>query len=263
MFVIDVPYINLDQIYNSGQAPRWIKLKDMKYVIPHKDKALKIEQVKERLIMSCTEEDFFNIWFYYLDLGTDYLDVNGRVKRQNRKFKIPANRGNGIHVLRPEFFETYVFSKLIEYVGYAKAGELMNRIAMTYGIEHRQMMREAGRITWYEWPTPEAMFEKLQKERPKTKVKRFLFNLCDAIVNQDYAYTHNGNDIFNLIGKHDLDVFPTIGIENTIEKNFKCDVEWFDAEYLDGLSDKGVCYMYILHHIMNPPKEVTGCGIGR
>ena len=48
MFVIEVPYFNLDQIYNSGQAPRWIKLMESKYVIPHRDKALKIEQQRDR-----------------------------------------------------------------------------------------------------------------------------------------------------------------------------------------------------------------------
>ena len=53
MFVIEVPYFNLDKIYESYQAPRWIKLKESKYVIPHRDKALKIEQQKTRLIMSC------------------------------------------------------------------------------------------------------------------------------------------------------------------------------------------------------------------
>lgn len=260
MFVIDVPYINLDQIYNSGQAPRWIKLRDMKYVVTHKDRALKIEQVKERLIISCNEEDFFNIWFYYFDLGTDYLDVNGRIKKQNRKFKVSANRGSGIHILNQDSFEMYVFSKLIQYVGWEKAGTLMNQIAEKYGEKHQQTMREAGRVTWYEWPTPEILLEKLQKEDNLNKVKRFLMRLCDAIINEDFAYTHNGNEIFELIGKHNLDVFPTLGIESTLEKNFHCDVEWFDAEYLFGLKDKGVAYMYILHHINNLPKEVKTHG---
>ena len=56
MFVIEAPYIDLDQIYNSGQIFTWIKLRDKKYVIPYRDNALKIEQVKNRLIMSCNEE---------------------------------------------------------------------------------------------------------------------------------------------------------------------------------------------------------------
>ena len=76
MFVIEVPYINLDQIYESGQVFSWIKLRDSKYVIPFGNQALKIEQQKERLIMSCTDEQFYDIWFYYFDMDTDYLAIN-------------------------------------------------------------------------------------------------------------------------------------------------------------------------------------------
>ena len=44
MFIIEVPFMNLDQIYNSGQCFRWIKLRDGKYAIPYGDKVLKVEQ---------------------------------------------------------------------------------------------------------------------------------------------------------------------------------------------------------------------------
>ena len=83
MFVIEIPYLNLDQIYDSGQAPRWIKLRESKYVIPYKDKALKIEQQRDRFdfnryrfIMSCSEDEFCNIWFNYFDVETDYMQLN-------------------------------------------------------------------------------------------------------------------------------------------------------------------------------------------
>ena len=76
MFIIEVPFMNLDQIYNSGQCFRWIKLRDGKYAIPYGDKVLKIEQQKQRFIMSCTDEEFYNIWYEYFDMGTDYMNVN-------------------------------------------------------------------------------------------------------------------------------------------------------------------------------------------
>lgn len=264
MFVIDVPYFNLNQIYNSGQVPRWIKLKEGKYVIPFRDKALKIEQQRDRfnfnkyrLIMSCSADDFYNVWFEYFDLKTDYLDVNMRVKHLGGKFKIPANRGSGIHIMHQDEFEAYVLAKLIVYVGYRKAGELMNRIAQTYGIEHNQSMREAGRITWYEWPTPEMLLEKLNKEKlkPDNKVKRFLKRLCEAIINENYAYTHSDNELFRLFGKHDMSQFPMIRIEDTITKNFKENPKEFADWYLSDIEEKGIVYMYIVHHILNRPKE--------
>lgn len=257
MFVIDVPFFNLDQIYNSKQVPRWIKLNDSKYIIAHGNKSLKVEQVKERLIMSCTEDDFFNIWFEYFDLRTDYSEVNRRIKSYSRKFVAPSNRGSGIHIINQESFETYVLCKLAQYVGWEKVKQLMIAIAEKYGIKHVQAMREAGKQTWYEWPSPESLLEQLEKEDSnKSKTIRFLKKLCNAIVYDDYAYTHNGNDAFNLLYRHDMNIFPILGIEQTIEKNFKCDAERFEAEHISDMKYKGVAYMYILHHTMNPPKEV-------
>ena len=273
MFVIEVPYFNLDHIYNSGQAPRWIKLKESHYVIPHRDKALKIQQQRDRfdlnkcrLIMNCSEEDFYSIWFNYFDLRTDYFDLNIKIKRLGGKFKVIANRSACIHILNQDLFEIYVFSKLVQNVGWTKAKELMNRIAQTYGIEHKQSMREAGRVTWYEWPTPEDMLEKLNHEKESSgKVKPFLRRLCNAMVNECYDISESNNELFRLLGMHD-NVFTIIGIEETLRKNFDCKPEDFADWYLDDFKNKGLVYMYILHHIMNPPKkmkEAISNGIGR
>lgn len=268
MFVIDVPYINLDQIYNSKQAPRWIKLKESKYVIPLGDKALKVEQVRNRsdwniyrLILSCTEEEFFNIWFGYFNLRTDYVDENIKIKKLGGKFKVIANRGFGIHTLNQDPFEAYVYSKLISKVGYNKAGELMNRIAMTYGTSHTQSMREAGKITWYEWPTPEAMLEKLNKEKHLGKVKSFLKRLCNAIIYDGFDITKSSNKLFRLFTLNDIDVFPLEEIEETIFKNFKWEPDDFADWYLSEIKNKGLVYLYILHHIKNPPQEVLKYGV--
>ena len=272
MFVIDVPYFNLDQIYNSYQCPRWIKLKESKYVIPFKDKALKIEQQRDRydwtkfrLIMSCTEEDFFSVWFDYFDLRMDCLAENVKIKKLGGKFKVPANRGNGIHIIHQDYFEAYILAKLIGFVGYKKAGQLMNRIAQTYGIEHKQFMREAGRITWYEWPTPEMLLEKLNNEKLKSdnKAKRFLKKLCEAIVNDDYAYTASDNELFRLFGMHDTTVFPLAGIKDTLVKNFGESPDEFADWYLGDIENKGLVYMCIMHHILKKPKEEASYGASR
>ena len=263
MFVIEVPYFNLDQIYNSGQVPRWIKLRDSKYVIPFRDKALKIEQqrnkfdfTKHRLIMSCSEDDFYNIWFEYFDLRTDYLDVNMKVKRLGGKFKVLANRGNGIHIMHQDYFEAYVLAKLITYAGYEKAAVAMNHIAEVCGVKHTQSMREAGRITWYEWPTPEMILEKHDNLKRMGKINLWLKRLCEAIVNDDYAYTKSDDELFRLFGMHDTTVFPLVGIEETLMKNFGDEPEEFADWYLGDIENKGLVYMYIVHHILSRPKEV-------
>lgn len=269
MFVIEVPYFNLDQIYNSGQAPRWIKLMESKYVIPHRDKALKIEQqrdrsdwTKYRLIMNCTEEEFYNIWFEYFDLKTDYMGENRKIKKLGGKFKVPAARGEGIHILNQDAFEAYVLAKLITYVGYEKAKIAMNHIAETCGIKHVQSMREAGKVTWYEWPTPEMVLNNFNKLKRMGKINNWLKNLCEAITNDD-EFSYEKSELFKLFGMHDVSAFPIIGIEKVLTKNFDCIPEEFSDWYLIDVENKGLVYMYITHHVLNKPKEEIPNGINR
>lgn len=267
MFVIETPYFNLDHIYNSGQAPRWIKLKEGKYVIPFRDKALKVEQqrdkydwTKYRLILSCSEEDFYNIWFNYFDLRMDCFNENGNIKRLGGKFKVIANRGHGIHILNQDQFEAYVLSKIITNAGYEKARVAMNHIAETCGVCHKQSMREAGRITWYEWPTPEMILEKFDKLKKMGKINRWLKKLCEAIINDGFDIIKSDNELFRLLGMHDTKVFPLAEIEDTLIKNFGENPDEFVDWYLCDIENKGLVYLYILHHIMNKPKEVTQIG---
>lgn len=267
MFVIEIPYLNLDQIYNSGQAPRWIKIKDSKYVIPFRDKVLKIEQQRDRFdfskyrfIMSCSEDEFCNIWFEYFDIRTDYMQLNRQVKKLGGKFKVPANRGHGIHILNQDPFEAYVLGMIITYVGYEKAFVAMNHIAEVCGIKHTQSMREVGRITWYEWPTPEMILENFDNLKKMGKLNAWLKNLCEAIVEEGYDFTKADDELFRLLGMHETNVFPLIGIEDTLIKNFGENPEEFADWYLADIENKGLVYMYIVHHIINKPKEVATYG---
>ena len=93
MYVIEILYLDLDQIYKSGQVFRWIKLKDGKYIVINKDKTVKVEQKKTRFIFDCSEEDFYNVWWKYFDLQTDYSIPNysigsiGKEEKQQHLFK--------------------------------------------------------------------------------------------------------------------------------------------------------------------------------
>ena len=275
MFVIEIPYFNLDHIYNSGQAPRWIKLKEGKYIVPYKDKALKIEQqrnrfdwTRHRIIMNCTEDDFYNVWFEYFDLRTDYLKENCKVRKLGGKFKKIANRGHGVHILRQDIFEAFVLSRLIKNLGYEEAAKILNHIAEACGIKHVQSMREAGRITWYEFPTPEMILENFKNLCLAGKASVWLKNVCQTIVHDgfdvgEYLMTtsDSGNELAKLLVLHEADNFPLDGIKDTLAKNFDCDPEDFADWYLDKVENKGLVYMYIVHHILNKPKELALYGI--
>ena len=78
----------------------------------------------------------------------------------------------------------------------------------------------------------------------------------EAIVNDNYAYTKSDDKLFRLFGMHDTTVFPLVGIEETLIKNFGEKPEEFADWYLGNIKNKGLVYMYIVHHIKNPPKEM-------
>lgn len=264
MFVIEIPYFNLDHIYNSGQAPRWIQLKQSPeksiYVIPYKDKALKIMQQRDRfdwnnhrLVISCSEEEFYNIWFNYFDLKMDCLHENLKIKRLGGKFKVIANRGNGIHILKQDPFEAFVYTQIVYFVGYEKAKVAMNHISEICGIKHVQSMREAGKVTWYEWPTPEMILENFDKLKKMGKINKWLKSLCESLIKgEQFA----ANELYSLFTGNS-NIFPIVGIEETLVKNFDCEPEEFSDWYLDDIQNKGLVYLYILHHILNKPKELT------
>ena len=207
--------------------------------------------------MSCPEEDFYNIWFEYFDLRMDCFNENCKVKRLGGKFKVLAVRSSGIHIIHQDKFEAYVLAKLITYVGYEKAAFAMNHIAEICGTKHSQSMREAGRITWYEWPTPEMILEKYDNLKRMGKINAWLKKLCEEIVDNGYEYYESDNRLFRLIGMHDATVFPLVGIKESLIKNFGNELEEFADWYLDDIENKGLVYMYIVHHILNKPKQVS------
>lgn len=263
MFVIEVPHLNLNQIYDSRQVPRWIKLKDDLYVVIHKDKAIKVQQQQDRfdfnryrLMFSCNEEDFYNIWFEYFDLKIDYSHLNFKTKIANKKLRPPCNRAAGIHILKQDPWELYIYTKLVQNLGYDMAVYAINAIAQDCGIKHQQSIREHGKVVWYEFPDAVTLHDNLHKLRNLGKVNAWLDKLCKVTIDKPCYYMYNGNDLFDVLYSRNFDTFPSYEIEDVIEKNFKCTVDDFKTNYLHNVPNKGLVYMYILHYVKNPPKDL-------
>lgn len=281
MFVIEVPYINIDQIYNSGQCFRWIRLRDSLYVIPFRNQALKIEQQKERLIMSCTDEQFYETWYHYFDLQLDYLVLNSKVKRVDDNYlKICANRGKGIRIIKQDLFEMIITFALATATNIPRIKTMVDALCQLCGVKHIQSIREAGKVTWYEFPTPESIIEKVDK-LDSCKLgycKDVIIGLCEDVIDgwldldelsmmsyvdaKDYLMQFNGigpkvADCICLYGLHKLEAFPIdTHIEQILEREFDCDYETFVEWYLDGLFEyQGVIQQYMFYNEINPPKE--------
>lgn len=282
MFVIEVPFFNLDQIYNSGQVFRWIKLREQKYVIPYKNQALKIEQVKERLIMSCSEEQFFETWFNYFDMANDYAEINYKSRSVSAHLKACAVRGSGVRILHQDLFEMIITFALATATSIPRIRSMVKSLCEVCGCKHEQSMREAGRVTWYEFPTPQDILDNAGSlERCKMGYRKdTVISLCKDVVEgwldldmlagldyeeaKQYLMQFNGigpkvADCICLYGLHHLQAFPVdTHISQVTEKHFGCDAEIFAEWFLDGvlLDNAGVVQQYLFYDDINPPKEM-------
>lgn len=281
MYVLEVPYMNLDQIYASGQVFRWIRLRESKYVVPLRDKALKVEQQKNRIMFDCTEDAFFEIWWNYFDLQTDYSIPFYAIRRTSDDNKIAANRAKGIHILNQDLFEVIIacclglpFSN--ETVGIQR--QRMFEISKRIGTKHKQAMREDGQFIWYEFPTPKKLLENIDDISDVLgKNYDLIFDLCDSIecgwfdidllkdlstsdakeYLQQFGINKQKSNAICLYGLHKLDSFPVDRCIKTIIKDNDMNLKEYYNEFISGDQivddNKGILRMYLWYDKLNPP----------
>lgn len=278
MYVIEVPFLDLDQIYKSAQPLRWVKLRDGKYVIQDGCSAVKVEQQKNRLIMSCTEDEFYSRWYNYFDLGTDYGNAYFSLCRQGDFLKVCAVRNGGVRVIHQDLFECIITHIIYSNCDSNVAGLVLYNFVRICGVEHTQGMREAGRIKWYEFPTPEAIIENINNLDLPNKAYYEIREICESIIEgwldidelkgmkpnvahaylKDFCSNDKVLDFIRLYGLHDLVWFPQNKfIEDVITREF-WDAEVFAEECLENLGgQEGIVYMYIVSNELNPPRNMA------
>lgn len=168
MFVIEIPFFDLQKTFDTSQCLRWKKLKDNMFVVIYRDKALKIEQQKERFILNCSADDFYDIWFNYFDVIYDYAMSNRKIKKFDNFFHIIAVKEKGVRIINQDLFEVIVKEILTDKVEGPEKFQSVEKMCELIGTEHNQSMREAGRVKWFEFPNLNQL-----KENEETLIKIF------------------------------------------------------------------------------------------
>lgn len=102
MVAITVPGFSLDNTFNAKQSLMWQKVFTFDshcYIVVHKQSTCKISQVKDRILVSGSEEDFFNIWFKYFDLDVDYVVLDRACKSLGYIVSRASRLAYGVHML--------------------------------------------------------------------------------------------------------------------------------------------------------------------
>lgn len=290
MFVIEVPYLDLDQVYDSGQIFRWEKLREHKYIIVNGDKVAKVEQVRERFMIACTEEDFYNVWYDYFDLEGAYDDICYRAgKIGNDDFmKICSVRGKGVRILKQDLFEMIITFALATATNIPRIRQMVKALCEVCGVRHEQSFQEVGRHVWYEFPTPESIIDN-ENELKKCKMgfrENYIVQIAkdvhDGWLNleelkqmsypeaKEYLMQFDGigpkvADCICLYGLHHMEAFPVdTHIEEILKRQFGFTYEefadWY-AEEIDGI--QGMVQQYMFYNELNPPRRMITYGFDR
>lgn len=282
MFVVNVPYLDLDQIYVSGQVLSWRKVQPGSYIIHHRDKIVKVTQKRQVFSFTCSEEDFYNIWWWYFDLVTDYMELHYTYRVLGDEFKICCNRGSGIHILNQDLFEVIVTSYLKYYLKTKDVQDVLKYLKLICGKKHKNTI-SGSVVTWNEFPKPNDIVNKKRKllqgnypdvldgivDISKDVVEGWLDlelvkSLSDCTVDDVIDYLTESEHINNsiaqnicLYGLHMFDTFPSSSVINEfLTKTFDMDFyEWFDW-YICGdvklVNNMGYLREVLAYNMLNP-----------
>lgn len=143
---------DLARIAESGQCFRWQKDDSGTYRIIHKEHILRIRSLeKNSFALSCSEDDYRNIWHGYFDLGTDYRSIRERISKEDDPFLAEAcEYGKGIRILRQDPWEmliSFIISQNKNIPAIKRSVELLCEVAGS--------RREDAEGSYYLFPTPE------------------------------------------------------------------------------------------------------------
>lgn len=278
MFIIQIPYLDLNQTFKSGQHLRWKIVGENKFVIMNGSKIVKVSQNKDRFCFDCTEEDFYNVWYDYFDVGTDYLLYNYKIHSVDEDYVIESsNRGRGIRIIKQDIFEVMIAS-IFDYFYNGDASlvdRAINSLCKVCGKKRKNTIREAGQLIWYEFPTSEKILYQantlFRMSMLSTQNMSKLMDICKYISEYGYkklpSYLRGifGDDYvisnIKLYALHKLNYMPINDVLfDIIETEIDCEsVDDFFTWYISP-SDVdciiGLLGRYLYYNKNNPPRRL-------
>lgn len=168
MFVIEAPGFRLEDTWRSRQS---VLLKRMHvdtgyaYVTQSGGKLLVASQVKSRLLLHCSEEDFFSTWYSYFHLGVDYTHDRSELLVSRPLLNDAVRSAPGVHVLQQQPWDEFLAVRLEQELGWHAACEAADDMcAACFGGFKKKNVPGIGSVKWAPLQTPENTIELLQQE---------------------------------------------------------------------------------------------------
>ena len=294
MFVIDVPYFSIRQTFFSGQTLLWERhdrnADHTRYTIQHGDRLLGVAQKGDRLLLNCTEDEFFDVWFRYFDLGTDYQKINRSLMDCQGYMREYATYSSGVHVINQSPHEA-ILTAILQYSQYrSEAKRLMRWLCENCGEESRKLVKGLGSVKYFTVPTIEQLSSKLwligetflDVEFPTDQqaadactmdlVYNYVCTCADGCFNPNDLQEHWSDlqllmDLrmwewlpnekvrkrVMLYGYGRKNVFPISKfMDDKLKKHAHMDADTFCDWYLQDSGYKGYASAYVLYKLLNP-----------
>lgn len=146
---------NPTHIFECGQAFNFHKEEDGSYTAVFLNMIINLREKEDYVIIrNVSLEDFYEYFYDYFDLGTNY----GRIKEKlstDENLKVASDYGYGIRILNQEMFETVISFIISANNGIARIKKAVRIISERYGTYIGEYM---GR-SYYSFPRPEVLAE--------------------------------------------------------------------------------------------------------
>lgn len=145
--------IDLDKIADSGQCFRWKKIDEESYVIPAFGRYITASMVRDGLELSCTAEEYTEIWKDYFDMDTSYSGIRRSIDPDDNFLTASGEAGKGIRILRQDPFETLISFIVSQRKNIPAIMTSVEKMCRTFGKNIGECNGEAV----YSFPTPEEL----------------------------------------------------------------------------------------------------------
>lgn len=158
MFVMEIPFMNLKHIAESGQVFRWECISEdslryrWKYLLFVNDECLLVTQTRQMFSFKCSEDDFWQKWYDYFDVGYDYEKTFFSIDKCDECLKTTANKSKGMRILNQNLWEVMLSAVIADGVSFERAKYLVDLVCRTFG-EKKKSSIEGMQRTWYTFPT--------------------------------------------------------------------------------------------------------------
>ena len=140
-------------IFECGQCFNFNIEEDGSYTAVHLGKIINVLQKEDHvLIRNVSLEEFYDVFYDYFDLGTDYSAIREKLS-ENETLKTASDYGYGIRILNQEMFETVISFIISANNGITRIKNSIKIISERYGDYIGEYM---GR-KYYAFPRPEVL----------------------------------------------------------------------------------------------------------